>query len=69
MTYQEMTVHFEQKCAKMSLAELQFASRDLRETLAVHKEASWKDPYVQKLWAEHDAVVVEKHKRTTRLEK
>ena len=44
------------------LAQIDYALRDIRETMDLHREKGMSDPYVQKLYREFDELVVEKYK-------
>jgi len=64
---QHMTLaHYTNRAARMTIAELTYALRDVTDTLAVHRDRDVTDPYVAKLLAEFDAYVVALHKRRDR---
>ena len=48
---------FAAKVKGYSLAEIEHALTDVRETLAIWREADPRTPYVVKLWAEWDALI------------
>lgn len=54
---------YAQKAKEMTDSELFYALSDINETLQIHREKDLNDPYVKKLYAEHDAYIVEVQKR------
>ena len=55
MTYTEMTALYRNKARGYTADQCEFAMRDIHTTIALH-EGDLNHPYIQKLWAELDAV-------------
>jgi hypothetical protein len=55
MTYTEMTALFRNKVRGYTADQCEFAVRDIHTTIALH-EGDLNHPYIQKLWAELDAM-------------
>jgi len=54
---------YEIRARTMKIEELTFALRDINESLTGLSDLGLNDPYIQKLYAEWDAYVVEVQKR------
>ena len=61
MTYQKMTTLYRNKVRGYTKNQCDFAMRDIHKTIALH-EGDLNHPYIQKLWAELDAVRERQHK-------
>ena len=55
MTYTEMTALYRNKVRGYTADQCEFAVRDIHTTIALH-EGDLNHPYIQKLWAELDAM-------------
>jgi hypothetical protein len=55
MTYTELTALFRNKARGYTADQCEFAVRDIHTTIALH-EGDLNHPYIQKLWAELDAM-------------
>jgi hypothetical protein len=55
MTYTEMTTLYRNKVRGYTADQCEFAMRDIHTTIALH-EGDLNHPYIQKLWAELDAM-------------
>ena len=55
MTYTDMTALYRNKARGYTADECEFAVRDIHTTIALH-EGDLNHPYIQKLWAELDAM-------------
>jgi hypothetical protein len=55
MTYTEMTTLYRNKARGYTADQCEFAVRDIHTTIALH-EGDLNHPYIQKLWAELDAM-------------
>lgn len=55
MTHQDMMTLYQNKVREYSNAQCDYAMRDIHTTIALH-EGDLNQPYIQKLWAELDAV-------------
>jgi hypothetical protein len=61
MSLTQHLVTFRNKVRQYSKAQCDFAVRDIHETLRLHG-GDMRDPYIEKLWAELDAVRERQHK-------
>jgi len=64
MNYSDLTAQCRNKVRGYTKNECDFAMRDIHTTLALH-EGDLNHPYIQKLWAELDAVRERQHKLST----
>lgn len=64
MTYSDLTALYRNKVREYTADQCEFAMRDIHATIALH-EGDLNHPYIQKLWAELDAV----RDRHTRLQR
>jgi hypothetical protein len=55
MTYTEMTALYRNKARGYNADQCEFAVRDIHTTIALH-QGDLNHPYIQKLWAELDAM-------------
>jgi len=55
MNYSDMTALYRNKARGYTATECEFAMRDIHTTIALH-EGDLNHPYIQKLWAELDAM-------------
>lgn len=55
MNYSDMSALFRNKVRGYNASQCEFALRDIHTTIALH-EGDLNHPYIQKLWAELDAV-------------
>jgi hypothetical protein len=55
MTYTELTALYRNKARGYNADQCEFAVRDIHTTIALH-EGDLNHPYIQKLWAELDAM-------------
>jgi hypothetical protein len=55
MTYTEMTALYRNKARGYTADQCEFAVRDIHTTIALH-QGDLNHPYIQKLWAELDAM-------------
>ena len=55
MNYTDMTALYRNKVRGYNASQCEFAIRDIHATIALH-EGDLNHPYIQKLWAELDAV-------------
>lgn len=55
MNYRETTALYSNKVRGYTASQCEFAIRDIHATIALH-EGDLDHPYIQKLWAELDAV-------------
>jgi hypothetical protein len=55
MNYTELTALFRNKARGYTADQCEFAVRDIHTTIALH-EGDLNHPYIQKLWAELDAM-------------
>ena len=60
MTYTEMTALYRNKARGYTADQCEFAMRDIHTTIALH-EGDLNHPYIQKLWAELDAMRDRQH--------
>jgi len=56
MNYSELMAVCQNKMRGYTLAQCEYAIRDINQTIALH-EGDLNHPYIQKLWAELDAVI------------
>lgn len=55
MNYSDMTALYRNKAREYNASQCEFAMRDIHTTIALH-EGDLNHPYIQKLWAELDAM-------------
>jgi len=55
MNYSDMTALYRNKAQRYTATQCEFAMRDIHTTIALH-DGDLNHPYIQKLWAELDAM-------------
>ena len=62
LSYSDMSKLYKDKFANATINQLNYAIKDIDQTLFIHKEKPSTDDYVAKLWCERDAAIDRKYK-------